>query len=265
MNKSSIICPSIDIFKIIDIAKEASSIQMHYYNKNNITVSYKDDDSPVTIADKESDELIFNELNKIYPKIPIISEENDNNKDGKINHDVFWIVDPLDGTKSFIKRNGEFTVNIGLVCDKKPVLGVIHASLSNETYYVGNDQISYKQSFGKIHARKVPEEGLTILTSKYFTNDDNIESYLNNYKINNLMKASSSIKLCLIAEGKADIYPRFGQTMEWDTAAGHAILNAAGGSVKNLSGVDLSYGNVNKNYYNPSFIAQGLITKKEIE
>jgi 3'(2'), 5'-bisphosphate nucleotidase len=261
MFKSPINRPIIDIKKILAIAKAAGKIHMHYYNKDNIAVSYKDDDSPVTIADTDSNILICRELNKTYPNIPIISEENENDN---INHDIFWCVDPLDGTRGFLKRNGEFTVNIALIYKKKPILGVIYASLSQDIYYVGNDNIPYKQPFGRIKSRKVPKEGLTVLTSSFFASDNKIQKHLKDKKVDKLIKASSSLKLCLIAEGKADLYPRFGRTMEWDTAAGHAILSAAGGSIKDFEGNDLSYGNLDKKYYNPSFIAQGLITEKEI-
>lgn len=254
MMKSQILLPSIDIKKINDISRAAGEIHMYYYSKNNIGVNYKSDNSPVTIADTESNKFICKELSNLYPNIPIISEENEISD---IKHDIFWLIDPLDGTKSFIKRKGEFTVNIGLVCNKKPIIGVVYASLSNQLYYVGGDKVPYKESLGKIKTREAPTEGLTVLTSAFFNNNKKMNDYLKNKNINKVINESSSLKICLIAEGSADLYPRFGQTMEWDTAAAHAILKAAGGSIKDFEGNDLNYGNIEKKYYNPSFIAKG--------
>jgi 3'(2'), 5'-bisphosphate nucleotidase len=245
---------SIKIDDVINLAKAAGDIHMHYYQKDNIAVNYKQDSSPVSVADIESNNLICNTLAKLYPNIPIISEENHN---PDIDHDIFWSIDPLDGTKSFLNKKGEFTVNIGLVCNREPVMGVVYASLSNQLYYTAGDKIAYKQGVEKINAREVPNDGAVVLTSVFFTNYDMLNEYLKNIKLNKIVQTSSALKICLIAEGLADLYPRFGQTMEWDTAAGHAILNAAGGSIKDFEGNHLSYGHQEREYYNPNFIAKG--------
>lgn len=242
------------INKLIELAKEAGKIHMHYYQKNNIAVNFKADESPVSVADLESNELICNELAKLYPDIPIISEENSNHP---IDHKIFWLIDPLDGTKSFLNGQGEFTVNIGLVKNKKPIAGIVYAPLCGDLYYVDSDNIPYKESSGIIKTRIVPEKGLTVLVSAFSTNYDKLHDYLEGTKIDTIVPNSSAIKICRIAEGKADLYPRFGRTMEWDTAAGHAILNAAGGTIKDLNGNELNYGHIERNYSNPDFIASG--------
>lgn len=242
------------INKLIELAKEAGKIHLHYYQKDNLAVKFKEDESPVSVADLESNELICTELTKLYPDIPIISEENHNQL---IDHEIFWLIDPLDGTKSFLNGQGEFTVNIGLIKNKKPISGIVYAPLCGDLYYVDIDNVPYKESTGIIKARSIPEEGLTILVSAFSTNYDRLNSYLEGRKIDKIIPSSSAIKICRIAEGKADLYPRFGRTMEWDTAAGHAILNAAGGSIKYLDGNELSYGHIERAYANPDFIASG--------
>ena len=173
-------------------------------------------------------------------------------------------MDPLDATQSFIERRGEFTVNIGLIIDSKPVLGVVYAPLSKRIYYVDESKIAYKQINDQdpvaISARTIPAEtGAVILTSVLSNNQEQLSLYLRNKKVDKIIPISSSIKICMIAEGVADLYPRFGKTMEWDTAAAHAILNAAGGSIQNLNGIELSYGHFDLGYYNPEFIALKLV------
>ena len=249
----------INIENIIKIAKEAGEIIMSYYNHQALGIDYKDDSSPVTHADLASNKFICESLAKLHSSIPIVSEENEMNE--HFNSQVFWLVDPLDATQSFIKRQGEFTVNIGLIIDSKPKLGVVYAPLSKQLYYVGESGIAYKQLNEEdpivIMARKTPEAGSIVLTSVLSNNQEKLDLYLRNKKIDKIMPISSSIKICMIAQGGADLYPRFGKTMEWDTAAAHAILNAAGGSIKNLKGNELTYGHIENGYYNPEFIAVG--------
>ena len=247
------------IKEINKIAKEAGRIIMNHYNNDNIEICYKTDSSPVSTADLESNDFICQELTKLHPEIPIISEESDNNLVEF--SDYFWSIDPLDGTKAFLNRDGEFTVNIALIKNNTPILGIVYAPLNDQLYYVDQNNIPHKQSKGKsairIQTRSIPEEGATILISASSVNHTKLNQYLNNKKIDQIIPTSSALKICLIAEGKADFYPRFGQTMEWDTAAGHAILNAAGGSIKDLEGNHLTYGNFEKKFYNPEFIASG--------
>ena len=248
----------VQIADVINIAKQAGKIILQYYSNEKIETKIKADSSPVSIADLESNDFICACLNKLYPNIPIISEENEDNliETG----DSFWLIDPLDGTQSFLNKEDEFTVNIGLIKNSVPVLGVVYLPVKDAVYYVDVDNIPYKQIGNNapviIGARAVSGEGSKVLIS---TNADKIKlaQYLANKKVMQIIPAASALKICLIAEGEADLYPRFGPTMEWDTAAGHAILSAAGGSIKNLGGEELTYGHGNNKYYNPDFIAKG--------
>ncbi len=246
------------IITIIDLAKQAGEIIMQHYYSDKIEVSYKADSSPVSTADLASNQSICSELARLHPNIPIISEENDNLDN---EHQLFWSIDPLDGTKSFLNRDGEFTVNIALIENKTPILGVVYSPLSKELYYVDENKIPYKQdATGQntvIQARSIPTEGITVLISNSSSNNPKLKLYLQELKIARIIPTSSALKICKIAEGVADLYPRFGQTMEWDTAAGHAILNAAGGSIRDLNGQTLTYGHVENQYYNPEFIVMG--------
>lgn len=244
----------IDIKKIIDLAREAGAIHLYYYKNDNLTYNLKADNSEVSIADIESNELICNYLEKLYPQIPIISEENNNRKSNKI----FWSIDPLDGTKSYIKGSGDFTVNIALVIESKPVFGLVYAPLSNELYY-NQDSVAYKENHGEIRVRNSSEDGITVLIGSSTKTNESINKILSKYKVKELKKYSSALKFCLIAEGKADLYPRIGDTMEWDTAAGHAILKSAGGNVVDLLGNELLYGRADAKYLNPHFLASGKI------
>lgn len=246
------------IENLINIAKQAGKILMKHYNKEVIEVKYKQDSSPVSIADLESNSFICQQLANLYPQIAIISEENIN---PNLNFNRFWLIDPLDGTKSFLKKDGEFTVNIALIENNVPILGVVYAPLSDQLYYTDINRISYKKLGNKkaqqIQARTPQNEGYIVVVSSSSINNDKLNQFLHNKKIDKIIPISSSLKICMIAEGLADIYPRFGQTMEWDTAAAHAILTAAGGSVKDLDGKPLRYGNSNQQYYNPEFISMG--------
>ena len=244
---------------IKDLARRAGKVIMAYYKLNDLDINYKVDDSPVTAADLASNQLICEELTKLYPSIPIVSEENDNYQ--TINKKLFWSIDPLDGTKGFLSHNGEFTVNIALIVNSSPIVGVIYSPLKDTLYYVDEDKIAYKQianhSPFPIKARSTPESGAVILTSTFSNNQERLNTYLQNKYVDKIIPTASALKICLIAEGSADLYPRFGQTMEWDTAAGHAILKAAGGNIKTLDGIELSYGHSKLKYYNPEFIAHG--------
>lgn len=246
----------INIQEVINIAKQAGEKIMDYYNQDSLNIDYKKDSSPVTQADLASNKIICESLRKLYPSIPLISEESEVNN--PINSSIFWSIDPLDATQSFIERNGEFTVNIALIQDNKPSIGVIYAPLSKQLYYADN-QKAYKQLDNEppiaIKTRPVPESGLIILTSCHYKNQEKLDFYLKDKRIDKIIPTSSSIKICMIAEGLADLYPRFGRTMEWDTAAAHAILSAAGGSIKDLNGKELNYGHFEKEYSNPEFIA----------
>lgn len=253
--------------QVIDIAVKAGFITMKYYG-NSPEVQLKDDESPVTVADLAANTYICDELEKLDGSIPIISEENpaDKNQEIAAKSSLFWLVDPLDGTKSFIKQSGQFTVNIALIKDQKPVMGVIYVPTDDCLYYTDDHHNAYKveecsksQEAIQIKVSKeLDAEGAVVIASKSHINEDT-ENFINKLKVKSRISASSSLKLCLVAEGKADVYPRFGPTMEWDIAAGHAILDAAGGKIVSAEGKPVIYGKEDT-LYNPYFIASnGLV------
>jgi len=238
-----------------EISRAAGHIIMQYFS-NGYEKKKKSDNSPVTQADIAANKYITESLAKIAPLIPVIAEEDE--VLGNNNHRLFFLVDPLDGTRSFVRGEPEFTVNIGLIEKGSPVLGVIYCPPQDILYFGQVGKNAYKQvGNGKpeiIKTRKVPEDGLTVVRSRSHPSQKTSD-YLQTLKIKELISGSSSVKFCMVAEGSADIYPRFGRTMEWDTAAGHAILNAAGGHVETVDGKEFLYGK--DNFENPHFIAFG--------
>jgi 3'(2'), 5'-bisphosphate nucleotidase len=217
----------------------------------------KADASPVTLADEAADRLILAGLHRLAPEIEVISEESITAaRIGGAFPDRFWLVDPLDGTKEFLKGNGEYTVNIALVEDGVPVLGVVHAPASDWTYAAGGGQVFRRQGRGAasaIAARPCPARPLALVSRSH--RDAKTDDYLRRLGDIEERSVGSSLKFCLLAAGEGDLYARFGRTMEWDTAAGHAILAAAGGSVCTLDGAPLRYGKAGLE--NPDFIARG--------
>jgi 3'(2'), 5'-bisphosphate nucleotidase len=224
------------------------------------TVSEKSDLSPLTLADARSEAIILPLLAAATPDIPIISEEQAeaSGLPGAA-PSRFWLVDPLDGTKEFIKRNGEFTVNIALVDAGEPVLGVVGIPVKGVVYgAAGPGSARVTDSGGRVRgitARPCPEEGATVAYSRSHADSAQLEEWLAAHKIAGRISAGSALKFCLLAEGAADLYPRFGPTMEWDTAAGHALLRAAGGTVTMLDGSPFRYGK--PGFRNPGFVARG--------
>jgi 3'(2'), 5'-bisphosphate nucleotidase len=239
------------------IAKEAGKLIMGYFN-DGFAHSKKADDSPVTEADIAANKYITEHLQKLAPEIPIIAEEDE--EQGSHLHDRFFLVDPLDGTRSFVRGEPEFTVNIGLVENGKPVFGVIYHPPLGALYYGMVGRGAYKQigegATQKIHTRPRPQDGYTIVRSRSHPSKKT-QAYLQTINVKEIIGLSSSVKLCLIAEGTADIYPRFGRTMEWDIAAGHAILEAAGGRVETAEGAKLTYGK--QGFENPHIIGGELL------
>lgn len=238
-----------------DIAVAAGRLIMPHFHPD-VAVQHKSDHSPVTEADVLANEYIVSKLQLLAPHIPIVAEE-----DAALPHEaepLFWLVDPLDGTRAFIKGEPEFTVNIGLIHHGAPVLGVIYAPPQELLYFGSGGRGAYKQMAGKsaqaIAVRKPAGDGLVVVKSKSHPSAKT-QNYLDTLSIKDTRPGSSSIKFCMVAEGSADIYPRFGRTMEWDTAAGHAILNAAGGRVETEAGEILRYGK--PGFENPGFIAFG--------
>jgi 3'(2'), 5'-bisphosphate nucleotidase len=246
---------------MVDAALEAGAEIEAIYAAEYAT-RWKADGSPVTAADHRAEAIILARLATAYPDIPVLAEEEA--EAGRIPTlgDRFFLVDPLDGTRGFIARNGEFTVNIALIDNKVAVAGVIYAPDSHLLYYGELGEGAYRCRDDEDHAlictRLVPDAGLAVVASRgHRTTPERIAGL----PVASFTPSSSSLKFCLLAEGSADVYPRYGPTMEWDTAAGQAILEAAGGRVMALEdGVEacpLRYGKVERGFLNPSFIAWG--------
>jgi 3'(2'), 5'-bisphosphate nucleotidase len=242
---------------IRSIAKEAGQIVLRYYF-DSTAAQTKADGSPVTAADHASEAVILPALRHLTPNVPVISEEQHAaGLSGQVGHE-FWLVDPLDGTRSFVEKTDEFTINIGLVRDGHPVLGVIYLPVKGEIYAaagVGTAVHCAGSRDRPISVRAVPEDGLTILASRSHNDEPRLAAWLNGRRVKEQLRSSSAYKFCLLAEGKGDVYPRFGRTGEWDTAAGHAIVEAAGGSLETPDGGPLVYGK--ENFLNDDFIAWG--------
>ena len=220
--------------KLIEISFNAGKAIMDIY-KTDFDFEKKIDQSPLTAADLRSHEIILDSLSKLNPKIPIISEESSSiNFSERSGWKEYWLIDPLDGTKEFIKKNGEFTTNIALIRNNRPIFGIVHAPALNETYWGSENSGSFaiygSDAPHKIGVRDFIGESLEIMVSRSHKSNTEIAFFerIGNYTP---ISMGSSLKLCYLASGKADIYPRFGQTSEWDIAAGDAILNFAGGSI----------------------------------
>ncbi len=228
---------------------------MGYFSQA-FTTSSKADHSPVTEVDIAANQLIVNALREMAPEIAVIAEEDETL--GREDHELFFLVDPLDGTRSFVRGEPEFTVNIGLIQHRRPVFGVIYAPVSGLLYWNEVGGGAFKQEGQKnpvaISARETPSDGLVLMRSRA-NPSATASAYLLTLPIKEIIPSSSSIKFCHVAEGSADLYPRFGRTMEWDTAAGHAIVSAAGGRVETVDGKPLMYGK--SGFENPPFIAYG--------
>ncbi|MBA2406445.1 MAG: 3'(2'),5'-bisphosphate nucleotidase CysQ [Chitinophagales bacterium] len=253
-----------DIEEIIEIAVDAGKEIMVVYDQD-FTVELKGDNSPLTLADQKSNNIIVASLKELYPDIPVISEETklipyEDRKNWK----MYWLVDPLDGTKEFIKKNGEFTVNIALMSHDRPILGVVYAPAQKLIWYGIKGEGSFKMNGDgtKIPLKKGENwrhlQKVNVVASRSHLNDDTLE-FVEDLKKEGreveFVSSGSSLKFCLVAEGKADVYPRFGPTMEWDTAAGQAVIELAGGRVLNWeTNKRLEYNK--ENLLNPYFIAE---------
>jgi 3'(2'), 5'-bisphosphate nucleotidase len=238
------------------IARQAGEkIMVHFRGTRQATE--KADRSPVTDADLEANRFIMAELLRLAPDIPIISEE-DEQISTLTPSARYWLVDPLDGTRSFVSGEGEFTVNIGLIENSYPVMGAIHLPRSDVLYYgakgIGAFRRNAKEEAVPIRARNTPSDGVDVVKSSHHPSK-RVEAFLSRLQVRSEKAASSSVKFCVVAEGQADVYPRFGTTMEWDTAAGQAIVEAAGGRVEFEDGARFSYGK--PTFTNPPFIVYG--------
>ena len=259
--------PSPAALVLAKIAAKAGEIVMRHYEAGTAPARRKEDHSPVTDADEETERLILAELSRIAPGVPVIAEEEvAANRIQKIDA-RFFLVDPLDGTKEFISRNGEFTVNIAEIEHGLPIRGVVYAPAKGRLFLGEASAGAFELAFRPgdmlepsrakpIAVRKAPSDGMVAVASRSHR-DTKTDEYLAHYNVKDFITAGSSLKFCLVAAGEADIYPRHGRTMEWDTAAGHAVLAAAGGTVTRLDGSPLLYGKASEGFANPFFVARG--------
>jgi 3'(2'), 5'-bisphosphate nucleotidase len=243
--------------RVRDIAAQAGAAILEVYGRDDPGTRQKADRTPVTEADLRAEAVILRGLADATPDIPVVAEESvAAGRVPTLTGRPFWLVDPLDGTKEFLSRNGEFTVNIALVEDGVPVLGVVHAPALGLTY-VGASGRALRYTDGDVQPLAVvpaPSAGFRALVSRSHL-DPRTQEWLAGVTVSSFVAAGSSLKFCRIAEGAADVYPRFGRTMEWDTAAGHAVLVAAGGTVRQAMGDPLRYGK--PGFANPPFLAYG--------
>lgn len=246
-----------DVVKIAELAGQ--KILEVYNDVENFQIESKDDNSPLTRADREANIIICNGLNALDVDFPIISEENKLlSYEERKEYSYCWMVDPLDGTKEFIKRNGEFTVNIALIKNGKSVAGVVYTPVTNDMYYAIEGEGAYLIKNGEKQKLEAPQykkedEGLAIVCSRSHLNDDT-QNFINEYNNPNKVSKGSSLKFLIIASGDAHIYPRLAPTMEWDTAAAQIILEEAGGSVVDAQTKEPVRYN-KPNLLNPHFIA----------
>lgn len=243
------------------LAIEAGRTIMEVYRRNDMVVRAKADASPLTEADEAADSLIFAGLRATFPEIPVVTEEQAATH--AVGAKTFFLVDPLDGTKEFVQRRGEFTVNIALVENGMPTRGVIYAPAKERLFYTEPDGRSVEEegphepeATGDLRPLRVskPDETALLVVASKSHRDQATDEYIARYKVADLRSAGSSLKFCLVAAGEADLYPRLGRTMEWDTAAGHAILLGAGGQVVRFDDRRaLEYGK--PGFENPFFLA----------
>lgn len=252
------------------VALDAGELIMQVY-ASDFDVSRKDDSSPVTEADEKAEALILAALAQADPTLPVIAEEAVAAGNIPEHGNRFALVDPLDGTREFINKRGEFTVNIGIIENGVPVMGVVYAP-ALDRLFVADSRFSAWQAAAKpgaavpgvdarssLRIRQVPAAGVTAIASKSHRSDETNE-FLDTQNVADIISAGSSLKFCLIAAGEADLYPRHGRTMEWDTAAGQAVAEAAGARVTETDGSPLLYGKKSRGYDNPHFIVWGDVT-----
>lgn len=247
---------------VIQIAMDAGAAIMEVY-ETDFDVENKSDNSPLTQADLAAHDLIINALKQLAPEIPILSEESEAIDAGVRNSwQLYWLIDPLDGTREFVKRNGEFTVNIALIDKHSPIMGVVYAPATDLLYFAAAGYGAFRQiknhAAYPIHTRAFSIERLIVAGSRSHS-DHQVQRFLNNIHtatgaVPELISMGSSLKICLVAQGSADVYPRLGPTSEWDTAAAHCILKEAGGDIVDEAGQELRY-NTKQSLLNPHFFA----------
>jgi 3'(2'), 5'-bisphosphate nucleotidase len=242
---------------LLALARGAAAAILEVY-ATDFAVQRKDDASPLTLADLRAHELIVAGLARLTPPLPVLSEESsDIDSVQRLQWPAHWLVDPLDGTREFLARNGEFTVNIGLIAGHAPVLGVVCVPVSGVAFWgipgLGAWRVAADGRERQIHVQRPAATPLRIVGSRSHRGDS-LDALLGRIGAHELVAIGSSLKFCLLAEGRADFYPRLGPTSEWDTAAADAILRAAGGRVMTLQGEDLRY-NTRADLLNPRFLA----------
>lgn len=249
-----------DAETVKETAVKAGKAIMEIYG-GDFAVYEKADSSPVTDADLLSERLIFDVLTRLTPDIPVVGEEHTAAGEfADLSQDMFWLVDPLDGTADFVKRNGEFSVNIALIQGDEPVFGVVYAPVSETVYWTETPTRAFAEQGGikrELKTRPVPADGFTVLVSRSHRDDSVVEKLLGDRTVKAMIPCGSSIKFCRIADGQADAYPCSHHTKEWDTAAAHAVLKAAGGNVFDDEGNPLKYRK--KGLMNPCLLSLGQI------
>lgn len=248
--------------QVLAVAREAGAAIMNIYGEmqstgKEVLVAYKTDDSPLTRADLLAHQVISERLTALTPGVPVVSEEDEQSLIYRLHRGVFWLIDPLDGTKEFLAQNGEFTVNIALVVDGTAVFGVVVAPAFGQAYWGGDGLGAFREMNDRVEPIRVAKpvgipRAFRVVASKSHMNVATVD-FISQLGAYGLVQAGSSLKFCRVAEGEADIYPRLGPTCEWDTAAAQAIVEAAGGYVSTLDGTPLRYGK--PDVLNPHFIA----------
>ena len=258
-----------NILELLNIAIDAGKEILNIYN-DEIIVNSKEDKSPITQADINSNDIIVNRLKKLESNIPILTEESVVEWKNRKDWIKYWLIDPLDGTKEFINRNGEFTVNISLIENNYPIFGIIYSPVKSLLYYALKNNGCYKlktnsnlttlKNFNKINIHKEKNITTKVIGSRSHSSKEFLNWVKKKFTNFELITIGSSLKFCILAEGKADIYPRFGPTSEWDIAAGHIILEEAGGKLKTIDNKDILY-NTKEDILNPDFVAYGNLSK----
>jgi len=241
--------------QLVDISRRAGAAILEWYD-GDMGITQKADNTPLTKADLASHELINAELTSLWPEIPVLSEESaDITWQTRQGWQEYWLVDPLDGTREFIKHNGEFTVNIAMIRNHEPVLGIVYVPVTGICYFGARHYGAWRQHNNTpataIEVRQPAAEPAVIVGSRSHANPE-LAGQLNKLGPHELISMGSSLKFCRVAEGLADFYPRLGPTSEWDTAAAQAVVEAAGGLVVRIDGTPLDY-NTKKSYLNPNF------------
>ncbi|MGH1350268.1 MAG: 3'(2'),5'-bisphosphate nucleotidase CysQ [Methyloligellaceae bacterium] len=257
-----------DLFReLLKTVHEAGRVILDIYRQD-FPVEVKNDNSPVTEADRKAEIILLEALRIAAPDIPVVAEESVSAGNIPEIGNSFFLVDPLDGTKEFINKRDEFTVNIGLIVDGVPCFGIVFAPAMKKIFYNLSGQDAFiaeldcenenakLENNRRIETSTPSSEGYVVVASRSHMNDET-KAFLSEYEVISTKSAGSSLKFCLLAAGEADLYPRLGPTMEWDTAAGHAVLQAAGGRVVKEDGSPFIYGKTDRGFLNTSFIAWG--------